>query len=93
MDECFQGARSNSSFNTKPCACVSVALLAGIISWSVNATYGSKLILCFNRLQLPSDIGVFSLSPVDQRDFIRIPLEARIYVNVGTSLVNVVLCR
>jgi hypothetical protein len=33
---------SNSSFTTKSCACVSVAFLAGSISWSVDSNYSRQ---------------------------------------------------
>jgi len=35
---------SNSSFTTKSCACVSVAFLAGNISWSVDSNYSCHLL-------------------------------------------------
>ena len=37
------GSSSNSSFTTKPCACLYVAFLAGNISWAVDSNYSCHL--------------------------------------------------
>jgi hypothetical protein len=73
---------SNSSFTTKSCACVSVALLAGNISWYMDSNYSCQ----YSFVDCRKRSCGFTYQINSNAEYVHSSNDSRLYLQSGTKL-------